>query len=668
MIKQYISLIACASIAPAAWIFGHMIQVQWIYERCGAPDALVQNTRLCADNALRLRWGGALMVAVFGLVYTLLYLPFKVHFQGDAEQKRKVLIKIALAFQVFFLSIFSLLPAFRNERFFLFLGAFFFLAVVFALRGEIRSLFPAVTPGSGTEREGDRFISGLFIFALVFHFCFAWAGFLNPIVDHHSWRQTQTALSSYYFVQEGFKIDYITPAYGKPWAIPMEFPIYQYICAGIVKITGFSLDQVSRIVSLLSFYISIFFIYRILQILAVPRLIIKLSLSLLLLAPLHIFFARSVFIETLTTMLGVTWLFAALKFFTQHKLHWLLIAGIFGTACGLSKVTTFIVMTVFMVAIFFHFREKPWKANFNIRSLLFFFSAACGIVFLPAAVAVAWVRRADSVKLHNPLIGDLWQSAALRDWNFGTIAQRLSIDFWERMLVTGMRDVLGYLGFFILIILIYSLIRRRSDFRYWVACAVLTFLSGPMIFSNLYYVHDYYFVACALFLLLALGIQIGSYYSTVPARIVPNVRYYIILPVIISMLGWYFDKYFQKQLQAQHADVDIGLAVKKLTRPQDILIIHGEGARPNIPYYAQRKAIINEEDKLNFDGKKMQTALKNAADENIGAVVLTGLNLWSEREKNSLVAKYAARYGFDTAPIEKIVDAEIFIKSLKKRH
>ena len=58
----------------------------------------------------------------------------------------------------------------------------------------------------------------------------------NPILDEYGFRQTQTAITSYYFIQDGFKLAYETPAVGYPWSIPFEFPIFQALVALSVKL------------------------------------------------------------------------------------------------------------------------------------------------------------------------------------------------------------------------------------------------------------------------------------------------------------------------------------------------------------------------------------------------------------------------------------------------
>ena len=72
------------------------------------------------------------------------------------------------------------------------------------------------------------FARGLTTLVLVLA-CWAMTRHLEkPMLGPHSFRQTQTAISTYYMAEDASVFaDYITPVLGKPWRIPMELPIYQ---------------------------------------------------------------------------------------------------------------------------------------------------------------------------------------------------------------------------------------------------------------------------------------------------------------------------------------------------------------------------------------------------------------------------------------------------------
>src|ERR1700722_9222047 len=57
----------------------------------------------------------------------------------------------------------------------------------------------------------------------------------DPLLGMHSFRQTQTAITSYWILRGSPWLAYHTPVFGAPWSIPFEFPMYQLLVALIVK-------------------------------------------------------------------------------------------------------------------------------------------------------------------------------------------------------------------------------------------------------------------------------------------------------------------------------------------------------------------------------------------------------------------------------------------------
>ena len=69
------------------------------------------------------------------------------------------------------------------------------------------------------------------------------------LLDRYEFRQLQTALSTYWIAQDGWRLAYPTPLFGPPWSIPMEFPTYQVITATVHQMTDLPLEQAGRLVS-----------------------------------------------------------------------------------------------------------------------------------------------------------------------------------------------------------------------------------------------------------------------------------------------------------------------------------------------------------------------------------------------------------------------------------
>src|SRR5690606_35229229 len=66
--------------------------------------------------------------------------------------------------------------------------------------------------------------------------------------DLHHFRQSQTAITILYFKDHWSLLDYWTPVMGKPWAIPFELPIYQFLAALFFEFSGLSLETSARLV------------------------------------------------------------------------------------------------------------------------------------------------------------------------------------------------------------------------------------------------------------------------------------------------------------------------------------------------------------------------------------------------------------------------------------
>ena len=87
------------------------------------------------------------------------------------------------------------------------------------------------TRGKWLTLGGLLFLACLWIYALV-----AGMGWSNTILDAHGFRQTQTALTTYFMIGQAPKLAYETPVLGPPWSIPLE--LYTLHRAGPARVAG----------------------------------------------------------------------------------------------------------------------------------------------------------------------------------------------------------------------------------------------------------------------------------------------------------------------------------------------------------------------------------------------------------------------------------------------
>ncbi|MES1168879.1 MAG: glycosyl transferase, partial [Oleiharenicola lentus] len=164
-------------------------------------------------------------------------------------------------------------------------------------------------PGPNQSRQENWLLAGVFCAALVFHAWGASVGWNNLNLPGCEFRQTQTAISAHFILQEhNYSLAYPTPVLGKPWSIPMEFPLYQWTVAKLVETTGWTLTQAGRAVSLVCFYLTLPALYLLLRRLGLAWARALMVLGFVLCCPLYIFYARSFLIETMAWMFGAWFL------------------------------------------------------------------------------------------------------------------------------------------------------------------------------------------------------------------------------------------------------------------------------------------------------------------------------------------------------------------------
>lgn len=326
-----------------------------------------------------------------------------------------------------------------------------------------------------------------------------------PLLDQHAFRQTQTALTVYWYVRDG--IDLLRPPlplFGTAHpSIPFEFPLYQALAAGLLKLVGAgSVDAVTAACRGLSFafhLLAAWPLHRLARRHFAP-LAADAAVLLWVALPYSVFWSTSAMIESTAVALVLLHLDLVDRAGTATRAGGLIaMAAVAGTLAATVKITTFVVYLP-MAGLLYAVGRELWRpANWRLRDpAVLVFAAA-----LPMAAAFAWTGWADFVKQQNLIGGVGLTSSELARWNFGTLEQRLSPDIWKAVAVTLGVTVLGLPG---ALAFLAGVVRTLGDARRmaWLVPGIL----GPLTFLNLYFVHDYYAYAIVpvLVVLTAWGI------------------------------------------------------------------------------------------------------------------------------------------------------------------
>lgn len=458
----------------------------------------------------------------------------------------------------------------------------------------------------------SRFALLLFVACLGFHFWGITVGWTSRALPGVEFRQAQTAHSTFWIKAErNFSLAYPTPVLGKPWSIPMEFPLYQWTVVAVSDVTNWSLTKSGRAVSIACFYLGLPAIFLLLRRWAVPAGRRWLVLSVVVSCPLYIFYTRAFLMETMALMFSLWFWVGFERAVTARSKAWLALAALAGTGAGLVKVTTFLL---YLLPAGWWAGRRLWTARKGERMREAAWMLA--VVTVPFAVTLGWLHFADTTKGQNPLAAFL-MSANLHDFNLGTNATRVSAEMW-RMKFRIIREELTWLPVVALCGLIVA-VAGRTRWREVVGC-VAGFASVLLAFPVLYALHDYYYVANTVLLLLAMGLALVALAETRAPR---AVVFAMVGLVVAGQVGRYFWRYYTPQSLVLPGGSGLTQALRTVTNPEDVIVIFGEDWNSMTPYYAQRRALMIRDD-IGRDPEAVEAALARLEPDRIGALVITG--------------------------------------------
>lgn len=450
----------------------------------------------------------------------------------------------------------------------------------------------------------------------------ATVGWDHTINDRHSFRQAQTATTALYLVNQPFRWAYETPILGKPWSIPMEVPVYQWLVARFSGLTNYPLDQTGRLISLVFLFLATIPLYGIFRLVGVGTRLALMPVILFLISPFYLFWSRTFMIETTALFFSVAWLASAVHALQRKTLGWDCVAVVLGCLAALTKVTTFLGFLP-VVGVLLFFRAWPeWFSQWNLN-MLRRHSIRIGLLCLfPLSAALAWVTFSDIIKAENPLAAAYLTSGCPHNsaWNYGTMEQKLSAFVWG-IILGRFPELIGFppLAWLLLgVVTAVTLIHRRR-WRETLFC-LGAYLLGPAIFTNVHLVHDYYANANGVFLLAAFSFALVGLLEDARTKVAGMV--FFLLAVVTAVWG-HREFYLPRQLNDNREILAAAEKIQSIAPEDSVIICLGNDWSPLVSYYARRRALNLPMDN---EGKTppalVAQAFKNLRDEKIGAVVL----------------------------------------------
>ncbi len=441
------------------------------------------------------------------------------------------------------------------------------------------------------EQKLERYLLPLvFLFSLGYGLWAAGAGWWNTIMDEHHFRQTQTAMTSFYMLHGGPFWKYETPVFGPPWSIPFEFPLYQWLAAKVAALSPIPLEQAGRLVGKFFYFAALWPIWSILGNLKIPSRRRLIFLSLYLLSPMYLYWSRCFLIESTALFFGLAYLAAAGNLFNdRNRMLSLVSVAILGILAGIIKATSFAV-PLFAAGLWalWSWREKdgkkfPTLSAAKIVDIFFCFA-------IPLALTLAWTHFADAQKHLNPL-SEFITSERLSKWNFGSFQQRISPATWNMFFRKTIHDSIGHRTTWIISVVFMLLLRKRWQLY---LLGSFLFVLAPMIFTNLHIAHNYYWYANGVFLIFALGILIVAMLEAKKAW--PILGMIFLISSLLLSIRQYRQFFYYHQTVEEAAGLATDGALVGAMMPDDgVMLLYGWDWYPGFPYYIKHRAIMNRD-------------------------------------------------------------------------
>lgn len=220
---------------------------------------------------------------------------------------------------------------------------------------------------------------------------------------------------------------------------------------------------------------------------------------------------------------------------TQDRHRDWLLAGLSLTLAALIKSPIPFVFLVYFVLLTVLSRKmsEPWRQWLWDRRAL----AAILVMSLIAALGAEFMRKR---LLETPSIA----SALDPRWYFGDLSLRMSAEYWERLigrLHSASSQLLIPIFLLISVACCFSSAQHAARRTAWIVLcsAFVSYLTGWLVFANVYFMHDYYQLPVICISLMAFAVVFGALNQAYAgsARTDRTIRWLLHAALILTLLG-----------------------------------------------------------------------------------------------------------------------------------
>lgn len=377
------------------------------------------------------------------------------------------------------------------------------------------------------------------------------------------------------------------PVLGPPWKLPFEFPLYQWCAAVFGRVVGLSELAASRITAAIFFVMVVVlcyeFVRRVLD--AAHALAVAMVLAF---SSFGLVYGSTILVDFSSLLFALAALGTALLVVAKPSRGGFVLLVVLSALAHLTKITT----SVAWLGIALPAAMYPWRSDWRRKTYVF------AAVWLSVIPYLLWNMWADSLKSGQPASAFL-ASNNLREWTFGTLAQRLDLLEWLRRYESFTPQLAGNTRVFTVLLLL--AITHPKGRRVLAVCVTVA-IGTPLVFTNLYR-HEYYNIALlpAYVVVAVLGVsQIVAMAGKVLSLDVHRART-LLLAVVAVLTAWSWQgagygelatKWWYNPAGMNDAYVEAVLNVRENTPDDAVLIVPDVSWDPSFLFHADRRGLM----------------------------------------------------------------------------
>jgi 4-amino-4-deoxy-L-arabinose transferase-like glycosyltransferase len=401
---------------------------------------------------------------------------------------------------------------------------------------------------------------------LLIAFVYRIRGLFNPLLDYHSWRQTDTATIAYNFYSTDMNI--FKPRLNVfPEIRELEFHIYPYIVAVLYHIFGFH-EFIGKLVSIFFGLGTIAFLYLLAK-KYFNENVALFSAAFFAVAPMAVYYNRTFMPESTMLFFSITTIYFLTNWLENNKVVNYILSIVSFSLALLTKATS--LYLAIPIIYLFVLRKKV-----SFSCFLYLFLSLLG-PFL-------WYYYQHQVYMSAVGGESIWNIGTDKWFNKNIL---LKPDFYRRIWLQHLGELhFAYTGYLFFIIGLFSHLKKEQEvFRIWVFAIFFYFIVVAV--GN--YVHEYYQLPILLPGSALFGLGVVNLMKKIKNL---SFRYKVLLQIIMVIFLLWLPIYgYTKSRERMRFCYVYKVAAEKLTEislPTDKIIVISDG-EPEVLYYSKRK-------------------------------------------------------------------------------